>query len=149
MIKRTLQILLLLLPCTVAASPQPVLLPANAVPDALLAAAGKPYTEHTDKGPQAARDALMFTSSDQKVTAGVYQANAGKFTVNEPYGVDEFMWFLEGKVTLTSTDGTVTEINAGDAVLLPKEWTGVWESTDYKKVYVIYSPTGGEDATQE
>lgn len=149
MIKRTLQILLLLLPCTVAASPQPILLPASAIPDALLDAEGKPYTEHTDKGPQVARDALMFTSSDQKVTAGVYQANAGKSTVNEPYGVDEFMWFLEGQVTLTSTDGTVTVINAGDAVLLPKEWTGVWESTDYKKVYVIYSPAGGEDATQE
>lgn len=149
MIKRTLLILALLVPSAAIAASQPILLPANAIPDALLAAKGQPYTEHTDKGPQTARDALMFTSSDQKVTAGVYQADAGRFTVTEPYGVDEFMWFLEGKVTLTSTDGTVTEINAGDAVMLPKEWTGVWESPGYKKIYVIYSTQENADATQE
>ena len=44
------------------------------------------------------------------------------------------------KVTLTSEDGTVLEINAGDAVIIPKEWQGVWDTDGYTKIYVIYSP---------
>ena len=137
--------LLMWWPACLTAAPQPVLLPATATPDALLAARGKPYTEHTDAGPAQALDALMFSSSDSKVTAGVYQADAGRFTVTEAYGVDEFMYFLDGSVTLTSSDGQITEVKAGDAVLLPKEWTGIWDSPGYKKIYVIYVPDGQDD----
>ena len=60
----------------------------------------------------------------------------------QAYGVDEFMYFVEGGVTLTSSDGTVTEIRAGDAVTIPKEWTGVWDTNGYKKIWVIYSADG-------
>ena len=52
------------------------------------------------------------------------------------------MFFLEGSVTLTSSDGTVTVVNAGEAVTIPKEFTGVWESDGYRKIWVIYSATG-------
>jgi uncharacterized cupin superfamily protein len=52
------------------------------------------------------------------------------------------MCFLDGGVTLTSSDGTVTEIGAGDAVTIPKEWTGVWETDGSRKIWVIYSDDG-------
>ena len=58
------------------------------------------------------------------------------------YGVDEFMYFLEGGVKLTSSDGTVQTINAGEAVTIPKEWTGIWETDGYRKIWVIYSDDG-------
>ena len=62
--------------------------------------------------------------------------------IGEPYGVDEFMYFLEGGVTLTSSDGTVQEINAGEAVTIPREWMGVWDTDGYTKIWVIYSEDG-------
>ena len=62
--------------------------------------------------------------------------------ITEPYGVDEFMYFLEGSVTLTSSDGSVQVINAGEAVTIPKEWTGIWDTDGYTKIWVIYSADG-------
>ena len=52
------------------------------------------------------------------------------------------MFFLEGSVTLTSSDGTVKVINAGEGVTIPREWTGVWETEGYRKIWVIYSEDG-------
>jgi len=63
-----------------------------------------------------------------------------RFEISDPYGVDEYMHFLEGGVTLTSVDGSVVEVKAGDSVIIPKEWKGVWESDGYVKIYIIYSP---------
>jgi uncharacterized cupin superfamily protein len=52
------------------------------------------------------------------------------------------MYFLEGGVTLTSSDGTVTEVKTGEAVTIPKEWTGIWDTNGYRKIWVIYSADG-------
>ncbi len=87
-------------------------------------------------------DVISHMGKDDKFASGMYRAGASRFEITEPYGVDEFMYFLEGSVTLTSSDGSVLVINAGDAVTIPKEWTGVWETKGYTKIYVIYSPTG-------
>lgn len=85
-------------------------------------------------------DVEVFRSSNDLFDAGMYRSGKVRYDITEPYGVDEYMHFLEGGVTLTSTDGTVTEILAGDSVVIPKEWTGVWETDGYMKIYVIYSP---------
>ena len=85
-------------------------------------------------------DVVSLLSSDKKFVSGMYQAPAGRFEITDAYGVDEYMHFLKGSVTLTSSDGTVTVIKAGDSVTLPKEWTGIWETEGYTKIYVIYSP---------
>ena len=87
-------------------------------------------------------DVTSMLSSDGKFASGMYQSGKVRFEINEPYGVDEFMYFVEGGVTLTSTDGTVMEISAGDAVTIPKEWTGVWDTDGYTKYWVIYSADG-------
>ena len=87
-------------------------------------------------------DLTSLKSSDGKFASGMYAAGAQRFEITEPYGVDEFMFFLEGGVTLTSSDGTVTVVNAGEAVTIPKEFIGVWESNGYRKIWVIYSATG-------
>ena len=87
-------------------------------------------------------DLTSLKSSDGRFASGMYSAGVQRFDITEPYGVDEFMFFLEGSVTLTSSDGTVTVVNAGEAVTIPKEFTGVWESDGYRKIWVIYSATG-------
>lgn len=87
-------------------------------------------------------DVTTLLSSDKKFASGMYRSGKVRFEITEPYGVDEFMYFLEGSVTLTSSDGSVEVINAGEAVTIPKEWTGVWDTDGYIKLWVIYSEDG-------
>lgn len=87
---------------------------------------------------------LEFTSmmaSDKRFGSGMYESGPAVEIYNEgePYGVDEFMYFLEGGITLTSSDGTVIELEAGEAVTIPKEWTGRWDTQGYRKIWVFYS----------
>ena len=87
-------------------------------------------------------DITSLKSSDGKFASGMYKAGKSRYEITEPYGVDEFMFFLEGGVTLTSDDGREMTINAGEAVTIPKEWTGIWETEGYRKIWVIYSASG-------
>ncbi len=93
-----------------------------------------------ERGPYKTEDVEAFLSSDRHFDAGMYRSGPNRHEITEPYGVDEFMYFLEGGVTLTSSDGTVQEIRAGDGIVIPKEWRGVWETDGYMKIYVTYSP---------
>ena len=97
-------------------------------------------TEH-DSG-NVTLDVTTLLSSDKKFASGMYKSEKSYFETTDPYGVDEFMYFIEGSVTLTSSDGTVQTINAGEAVTLPKEWTGIWDTDGYTKIWVIYSEDG-------
>ncbi len=99
-------------------------------------------TNRTDKDGFTVLDITSLKSSDGKFASGMYQSGKSRSEITEPYGVDEFMYFLEGGVTLTSSDGTVTEVEAGEAVTIPKEWTGVWDTDGYTKIWVIYSKDG-------
>jgi len=87
-------------------------------------------------------DVTSLLSSDKKFASGMYKSGKVRIEIDEPYGVDEFMYFLEGSVTLTSSDGSEQVINAGEAVTIPKEWTGIWETDGYTKIWVIYSADG-------
>ena len=87
-------------------------------------------------------DVTTLLASDGKFASWMYKSGKTRSEINEPYGVDEFMFFLEGGVTLTSSDGTVTEIGAGEGVTIPKEWTGIWDTDGYTKIWVIYSEDG-------
>lgn len=87
-----------------------------------------------------ALDVRTMLSSDRKFDTGMYKAGASRIEITEPYGLDEFMYFIKGSVKLTSSDGSVQTINAGEAVTISKEWTGIWETEGYEKIYVIYYP---------
>jgi len=87
-------------------------------------------------------DVTTLVSSDGKFGTGMYRSGKIRFEITEPYGVDEFFYILEGSITLTSADGAVTRINAGEAVTIPKEWTGIWDTDGYYKIWVIYSEDG-------
>lgn len=87
-------------------------------------------------------DRTSLKSSDGRFASGIYSAGPSRIEINEPYGVDEFMFFLEGGVTLTASDGNTIHVHAGEAVTIPKEFTGVWETDGYRKIWVIYSSDG-------
>ena len=87
-------------------------------------------------------DVTTLLSSDKKFASGMYRSGKTRIDITDPYGVDEFMFFLEGSVTLTSADGSVQVINAGEGVTIPKEWTGNWDTDGYTKIWVISSEDG-------
>ena len=94
--------------------------------------------ETSASGTVGARDLVVHESDDGCLQTGVYETGRNRYQADEPYEHDEFMYFLQGGVTLSSGDGTVIEAVAGDGVLVPKGWTGTWDSAGYRKLYVIY-----------
>ena len=95
--------------------------------------------ERTHGDGHVTQSVTTLLSGDKNFSSGMYKSGKVRIDVTQPYGVDEFMYFLEGSVTLTSSDGTELVINAGEAVTVPKEWTGVFETDGYMKIWVIYS----------
>ena len=95
-----------------------------------------------ERGNNVTLDYTSLKSSDGRFASGMYRSGKVRSEITEPYGVDEFMYFIEGGVTLTSSDGTVHTIRAGEAVTIPKEWTGIWDTDGYSKIWVIYSEDG-------
>lgn len=99
--------------------------------------AGK--TAVKDNGPDGpTTDVLLLRSKDRRVEMGLYDAGPSEQDIAS-YEDDEFMFFLAGGVKLTSADGTVLEVQAGEGVAMPKGWKGHWSTKGYKKYYVTYT----------
>ena len=55
-----------------------------------------------------------------------------------PYTVDEYMFFLEGELTMLLPNGTEIEIKAGDAFIIPKGFECQWKQTGFvRKIFMI------------
>lgn len=102
----------------------------------------RPEVERIERNGNTILDVTSLKSSDGRFASGMYRSGKTRFEISDPYGVDEFMYFVDGGVTLTSSDGTVQVIESGEAVTIPKEWTGTWETDGYTKIWVIYSEDG-------
>lgn len=121
---------------------QPLKIPNAQMPSAIFSSPQAHVT--TGENGVTITDVMSLHSADKKFMTGVYKV-VGKHSDPIPpegYAVDEFMYFIEGGVTLTSEDGTVTEARAGDAISIPKGWKGRWDSNGYTKYYVIYNRDG-------
>ena len=69
--------------------------------------------------------------------AGVWASTVGSWEI-ESWSVHEVMVIQSGRVRLTTKDGTVSEFGPGDMVVVPKGWSGVWETLErLEKIYVI------------
>jgi len=82
-------------------------------------------------------DVLLARSKNGRVESGLYSAGPSEQDI-ESYPEDEFMYFIEGSVKLTSADGSMLEVNAGEGAAIPKGWKGHWSTPGYKKYYVTY-----------
>ena len=96
-------------------------------------------TETTHPDGHKTASVTSMVSSDGKFYSGMYRSTKTRFEIIEPYGVDEFMYFLSGSVNLISKDGSVMTVHAGEAITMPKEWTGTWDTDGFEKIWVIYS----------
>lgn len=66
-----------------------------------------------------------------------------------PYGVDEFMYLLDGTVIMGMPDGSEVTINAGEAFMIPKGLNCQWKQPGYvRKIFMILDePHNKRDTT--
>jgi uncharacterized cupin superfamily protein len=79
-----------------------------------------------------------------------HRADDGRFAVGfwkrgpeeGPMAMTEFhevMFILEGRIEITTGDGTTTEVGPGDMVIAPQGSSGTWRALEpVKKVWAIY-----------
>lgn len=128
-------------PAIAADVPKPVVITKDDVAGGAFKRPSAKTHEHNGNKTQ---DYLTLMTSDKKYETGMYKSGPTHFERkgDKTYGVDEFMYFIDGSVTLTSVDGTVQTINAGEAVTIPHDWQGTWDTKGYTKFYAIYAPKG-------
>jgi uncharacterized cupin superfamily protein len=84
-----------------------------------------------------------FTDPTGVLTAGVWDCTP-MTTKLEPYSVNEFMWVLEGSVTIVDAKGHEETIRAGEAFFIPKGLPCSWKQSEYiRKFYVIFDDPSG------
>jgi uncharacterized cupin superfamily protein len=88
-------------------------------------------------------DRVFGQSADRKMLAGIYESAATK-TFYDSYPGDEFMFFIDGSVTLTDTSGKTVTVGPMEGVFMPRGWKGTWSSTAYRKYYVYYADSTGK-----
>lgn len=113
-------------------------LPADILPgDVFSVPETEQLLEESEVGKTNALDRIWHDETSGCLQVGVYETGANRYTINEPYPYDELMVFITGGVTLTPQGGDAQLVNAGDTVLIPKGWLGLWDSNGYRKIYVI------------
>ena len=82
---------------------------------------------------------VYYTSErNERITSGVWEAAR---LMTEPYipTYSEFIYLLEGSVTLIDGDGHEETFHAGDAALIPRGMTVTWKQPErMRKYYVIF-----------
>lgn len=78
-----------------------------------------------------------YTDATGQFFSGIWESSPGKWQVN--YGEEEFCAILAGRVILTDSEGEAQSFKSGDAFIIPKGFTGTWETLEaVKKWYVIF-----------
>jgi len=82
----------------------------------------------------------VYSSSDQKFAAELGRYELAELVLSD-WPADEFMYFLEGSVEITDADGHTERFSAGDALVMPKGFTGHWKQlTPIRKISIAYIP---------
>ena len=76
--------------------------------------------------------------SGEEVVVEVYEAEPAKLKIDEPWPYDEFIYVLSGKLVLTDARGEVTQFVAGESLVVPKGFVGIWEMQgNFRELVVI------------
>jgi uncharacterized cupin superfamily protein len=81
---------------------------------------------------------LWYSDPDGAFRTGFWAAQPGKAAI--AYTKDELCMLLEGEVRLTAADGIVATYRAGDTFIIPKGFTGTWETVSpVRKFFATYT----------
>jgi hypothetical protein len=78
-------------------------------------------------------------ANDEGLTAGIWECQPGKFVVDDNFASSfEMAHIIEGKVRITRHDGASALYQAGDTIVTPKGFKGVWEVIEpIRKVFAM------------
>lgn len=81
----------------------------------------------------------VLTLQASRVDLGFWECSPGSFRTARD-GVNEVILVLQGKGTLISDSGERVNHQAGDMVLIPNGWSGIWEIHEhFKKQFISIS----------
>lgn len=90
------------------------------------------------------RGHTYYKDKDTGLEVGVWDCTP-MTTKMGPYDVNEFMYVLEGSVTIVHEDGTEDTIKAGESFIIPKGTPCSWKQTEnIRKFFVIFDDPSGE-----
>lgn len=85
---------------------------------------------------------------DQLITE-VYEDDEAAFRISAPYPFDEFITVLSGKLVLIGPDRVSQEFVAGDSLVVPKGFTGVWKMLGNFRELIVIERQAYEEAYGE
>jgi len=86
--------------------------------------------------------------SGEEVVVEVYEAEPAKLKIDDPWPYDEFILVLSGKLVLTDARGEVAEFVAGESLVVPKGFVGIWEMQGNFRELVVIEKTAYESAEE-
>jgi hypothetical protein len=100
---------------------------------------GAPAPERVLSGAPAQTIWNVFADNAAQFFAGRWRSTPGRWRVS--YSEMEFCYLLEGRIAITSVSGLEQNFGAGDAFVIPRGFTGVWDVKEpTTKLYVIFEP---------
>lgn len=111
---------------------------------AVLAATDELFAELEPTGPRAGADRghpetwtrVLFSSPDGRTQVGIWQCTPGGWVIVDRSDT-ETIHVLEGRARITDADGTAHDLGEGDAIVLPRGWSGRWDIIEtVRKLYV-------------
>jgi uncharacterized cupin superfamily protein len=100
-----------------------------------------------ESGTPVQRGHMYFDDKKTGLCAGVWDCTP-MVTKMEPYSVNEFMYVLEGSVTIVHENGTEETIRAGESFIIPKGTPCQWKQNEYiRKFFVIFDDKSGAVAS--
>jgi len=88
------------------------------------------------KGKSSPRGEVLFRG--EELIVEVYADDEVKVRVSGPFPHDEFIYILSGSLLLTDADGVERKYAAGDSLMVPKGFTGIWhQSENFRELVVI------------
>jgi len=84
----------------------------------------------------------------EEVVVEVYEAEPAKLKIDEPWPYDEFIYVLSGKLVLTDATGVVSEFVAGESLVVPKGFVGIWDMQGNFRELVVIEKEAYEQAEE-
>lgn len=88
------------------------------------------------EGTPEAKGTVLLQSADKLISSGLWSCSAGKF--NWTFAWDEFVYVLEGEVTISEEGGETYTLKAGDCAHFPLGLKTKWHVPDFvKKAFTL------------
>ncbi len=78
-----------------------------------------------------------YTDTSGKVNSGIWACDAGNVQIKDN-AVEEICFVIAGTVKVTDSSGHSETFGAGECLVLPRGFNGIWsQSHGFKKFYVV------------